>query len=90
VPAVPVEVADPTGAGDVFVAGYLYGMLAGWPLAPRLRFAALAASYSVRTLGGAASAPDLPALRHFVSTLPAADQAVYAPLEDIWAQHGAV
>lgn len=90
VPAVPVEVADPTGAGDVFVAAYMYGMLAGWPLPLRLRFAALAASSSVRTLGGAASAPDLAALHDFVRTLPAAEQAAYAPLEELWAQHGAV
>jgi sugar/nucleoside kinase (ribokinase family) len=89
VPAVPVRVSDPTGAGDVFVAGYLFGRLAGWPLARRLRFAALAASYSVRTLGGATSAPDLAALRDFVRTLPAADQATHAQLEETWPQPGA-
>lgn len=57
VPAVPVHVVDPTGAGDVFVAALMRGTLLGWDLATRVRFAALAASLSVRSLGGAVSAP---------------------------------
>ncbi len=39
VPAIAVEALDPTGAGDVFVAGFVTGTLAGWPLADRLAFA---------------------------------------------------
>jgi sugar/nucleoside kinase (ribokinase family) len=31
VPAPAVEVVDATGAGDAFAAGFLYGVLAGWP-----------------------------------------------------------
>lgn len=68
VPSPRVEVADPTGAGDVFTAGYLYGVLAGWPLADRMRFAALCAASSVRTLGGARSAPTPADLRAFLDT----------------------
>ncbi len=41
VPAIAVEALDPTGAGDVFVAGFVTGTLAGWPLADRLAFAGL-------------------------------------------------
>jgi sugar/nucleoside kinase (ribokinase family) len=87
VPPVPVPVADPTGAGDVFVAAYLYGVLRGWPLADRLRFANLCAALSVRGLGGASSAPDWYQIRDFVAALPAAARAEYAPLEDAWAGH---
>lgn len=56
-PSIPVDVVDPTGAGDVFVATFLAGGHHGWDLATRLRFAAACASYAVTGLGGAASAP---------------------------------
>ena len=57
VPAVPVRALDPTGAGDVFTAGLMTATVLGWDLATRVRFAGLVASMSVRTLGGARSAP---------------------------------
>ena len=57
VPAVNVTAVDPTGAGDVFVASFMASGVLDWPIEQRLRLAGLAASLSVRTLGGAASAP---------------------------------
>ena len=57
VPAIGVEALDPTGAGDVFVAGYVLGSLAGWPLADRTAFAGLTAALSVQEFGGSLSAP---------------------------------
>lgn len=57
VPAIAVEALDPTGAGDVFVAGFVTGTLAGWPLADRLAFAGLIAALSVQEFGGSLSAP---------------------------------
>ncbi|OKI04729.1 sugar kinase [Streptomyces sp. CB02923] len=57
VPAIAVEAMDPTGAGDVFVAGFVTGSLAGWPLADRLAFAGLTAALSVQEFGGSLSAP---------------------------------
>jgi sugar/nucleoside kinase (ribokinase family) len=56
-PAVPLEALDPTGAGDVFTAGFILGTLRGWPLAQRLAFANLTAALSVRHFGGSLSAP---------------------------------
>jgi sugar/nucleoside kinase (ribokinase family) len=57
VPSVPVDVVDPTGAGDVFVASWMVVADEGWSLADGLRFAALCAAISLQGLGGARSAP---------------------------------
>lgn len=56
-PALPVTALDPTGAGDVFGAGFVFGTLAGWPLAERLKFANLCAGLSVQHLSGSLGAP---------------------------------
>ncbi len=56
-PGVPVEVLDPTGAGDVFLAALVVGTLREWPLQQRLRFANLCAALSVRDFGGAFASP---------------------------------
>jgi sugar/nucleoside kinase (ribokinase family) len=56
-PALPVEALDPTGAGDVFGAAFVYGTLAEWPLLERLRFANLCAGLSVRHHSGSLGSP---------------------------------
>jgi sugar/nucleoside kinase (ribokinase family) len=42
--AYQVPVVDTTGAGDIFHAGYIYGLLQGWPLDRQLDFACAAAA----------------------------------------------
>jgi sulfofructose kinase len=42
--AYQVAVADTTGAGDIFHAGFIYGLLQGWPLERQLNFACAAAA----------------------------------------------
>ncbi|MEL4358111.1 MULTISPECIES: carbohydrate kinase family protein [unclassified Luteococcus] len=56
-PAVPVKATDPTGAGDVFAAASVLGVLAGWPLEHRLRFASLCSALAVQQFGGSLAAP---------------------------------
>lgn len=74
VETIPVDVVDPTGAGDVFVATFMAGVHHDWPLGTRLRFAAASAAYAVTGLGGAASAPHPDQLRAFLRhTDPAGD-----------------
>jgi 2-dehydro-3-deoxygluconokinase len=51
VPAVPVDVVDPVGAGDGFCAGYLAGLLEGEGAAERLRTAAAVGAFAVTTHG---------------------------------------
>lgn len=77
---IPVDVVDPTGAGDVFVATFMAGAHHGWPLETRLRFAAASAAFAVTGLGGAASAPRPEQLRAFVrSADPAGDWSFLLP-----------
>lgn len=46
---VPVE--DTTGAGDIFHAGFIYGLLRGWPMQRRLDFACAAAALNCMKAG---------------------------------------
>jgi sulfofructose kinase len=50
-PAYCVEVADTTGAGDVFHAGFIYGLLQGWTLQRQLEFACAAAALNCTGIG---------------------------------------
>jgi sugar/nucleoside kinase (ribokinase family) len=56
-PAFRVPVVDSTGAGDLFHAGCIYGLLHGWPPAQTLRFAAAAAALKCQQLGGRPGIP---------------------------------
>ncbi len=46
-----VPVVDTTGAGDIFHAGFIYGLLQGWPLERRLDFACAAAALNCTCSG---------------------------------------
>ena len=46
-----VNVVDTTGAGDIFHAGFLYGLLQGWPLDRQLDFACAAAALNCTAPG---------------------------------------
>jgi sulfofructose kinase len=59
VPAFRVPVVDTTGAGDIFHAGAIYGLLHAWSVEDTLRFAAAAAALKCERLGGR---PGIPAL----------------------------
>jgi sugar/nucleoside kinase (ribokinase family) len=56
---VAVDAVDTTGAGDVFRAGIIYGILRGWPPRELLRFANAAAAISCMRAGAMASVPAL-------------------------------
>jgi 2-dehydro-3-deoxygluconokinase len=58
VPALPVTVVDPVGAGDAFVAGYLADRLAGEPPATRLATAIATGAFAVTVPGDCEGAPD--------------------------------
>jgi sugar/nucleoside kinase (ribokinase family) len=56
-PAMPV--VDTVGAGDSFDAGFVYGVLQGWPLEQSLRLGVACGSLSTRQAGGTAAQPAL-------------------------------
>lgn len=55
----PKQVADPTGAGDAFRAGFLYGFARRWPLKASAQLGAVCATYAIETLGTQSHAFDL-------------------------------
>jgi sugar/nucleoside kinase (ribokinase family) len=57
--AIPASVVDTTGAGDSFDAGFVAGMLAGWPLDRSLSLAVACGSLSTRGMGGTAAQPTM-------------------------------
>jgi sugar/nucleoside kinase (ribokinase family) len=62
VPGFTVTAVDTTGAGDIFRAGFIYGLIEGWPLGRMLRFANAAAAVSCTASGAMDSAPALAAV----------------------------
>ena len=50
-PAYRVPVVDTTGAGDIFHAGFIYGLLQDWPLERQLDFACAAAALNCTAVG---------------------------------------
>jgi sulfofructose kinase len=50
-PAYQVPVLDTTGAGDIFHAGFIYGLLQDWPLERQLDFGCAAAALNCMAIG---------------------------------------
>jgi sugar/nucleoside kinase (ribokinase family) len=76
VPAFRVPAVDTTGAGDVFHAGCLYGLLSNWPLEKILRFAAACAALKCRELGGRPGIPRLEEVGQFLGEHLAQEEAL--------------
>jgi sugar/nucleoside kinase (ribokinase family) len=77
-PGLEVGAVDPTGAGDVFDAAFIYATLQCWPLEQRLRFAVVCSGLSVTRRGGALSAPRWDEIRAFL------EQAQETSVADRW------
>jgi sulfofructose kinase len=66
VPAFAVDAVDTTGAGDVFRAGIIYGVLQQWPTGRTLRFANAAAAVSCTRAGAMNGVPALEAVQAYL------------------------
>jgi len=62
-----VKALDTTGAGDVFHAGFIYGLLRNWEVIEILRFANTVAALKCRDLGGRKGIPSSEEVQRFLS-----------------------
>jgi len=63
----PIEVLNVLGAGDAFAAGFVYGLLQGWPLARAARMGNATGAIVVTRHGCANFMPTLPEVETFVA-----------------------
>jgi len=63
-----VRAADTTGAGDVFHAGFIYGLLENWEIEEILRFANAVAALKCQDLGGRKGIPTLEEVQKFLGS----------------------
>jgi sulfofructose kinase len=69
-PAFRVQTTDTTGAGDIFHAGFIYGLLEGWPLPRQLEFACAAAALNCTGIGARGHIAPLAEIEHLIATGP--------------------
>ena len=69
-PAYRVPVVDTTGAGDIFHAGYIYGLLHGWDLERQLDFACAAAAMNCMATGARGGIQSVEAIENLMATTP--------------------
>jgi sulfofructose kinase len=63
-----VPVVDTTGAGDIFHAGFIYGLLQGWPLDRQLDFACAAAALNCMAVGARGGIQTVEAIEELMAT----------------------
>ena len=69
-PAYCVNVEDTTGAGDIFHAGFIYGLLQGWPLERQLDFACAAAALNCTATGARGGIGSVEAIQSLMAKAP--------------------
>lgn len=75
-----VRTTDTTGAGDVFHAGIVYGILRQWPLQETLEFSCAAAALNCTALGARGGIKSLHEIRNFMKHSKRSESA-YSPAE---------
>jgi sulfofructose kinase len=78
-PAFRVPATDTTGAGDIFHAGFIYGLLQDWPLHRQLDFACAAAALNCTATGARGGIGTVEAIEALMSTCPRHHQAPKSP-----------
>jgi sugar/nucleoside kinase (ribokinase family) len=63
-----VPVVDTTGAGDIFHAGFIYGLLQDWPLEGQLDFACAAAAMNCMAAGARGGIQTIAAIEELMAT----------------------
>jgi sugar/nucleoside kinase (ribokinase family) len=65
-----VHPVDTTGAGDIFHAGFIYGLLQGWPRQKHLDFACAAAALNCTVLGARGGIQSVQAIEQLMANGP--------------------
>jgi sulfofructose kinase len=81
-PAYRVPVVDTTGAGDIFHAGFIYGLLQGWHLERQLDFACAAAAMNCRASGARGGIQSVEAIEALMATTPRYETVCDVPATD--------
>ncbi len=68
--AYQVPVVDTTGAGDIFHAGFIYGLLQDWELERQLEFACAAAAMNCMAEGARGGIQTVAAIEEFMASAP--------------------
>jgi sulfofructose kinase len=69
-PAFQVKTLDTTGAGDIFHAGFIYGLLRGWPLSRQLDFACAAAALNCTAAGARGGIQSVESIEKLIAAGP--------------------
>jgi sulfofructose kinase len=69
-PAYQVAVVDTTGAGDIFHAGFIFGLLQGWALERQLDFACAAAAMNCKAEGARGAIASVEAIEALMASVP--------------------
>jgi sugar/nucleoside kinase (ribokinase family) len=77
-----VPVVDTTGAGDIFHAGFIYGLLEGWPLERQLDFSCAAAAMNCMAAGARGGIQTVEAIEALMATTPRYQPAYDVPGSD--------
>jgi sulfofructose kinase len=67
-PAFRVNTVDTTGAGDIFHAGFIFGLLQGWPLPRQLDFACAAAALNCTAVGARGAIQSVDSIQKLIAT----------------------
>jgi len=77
-----VPVVDTTGAGDIFRAGFIYGLLREWPLDRQLDFSCAAAAMNCMAQGARGGIQPVAAIENLMATVARYESALGMPTFD--------
>ena len=77
-----VPVVDTTGAGDIFRAGFIYGLLQEWPLERQLDFSCAAAAMNCMAAGARGGIKTVAAVEELMATVSRYENGLKVPIDE--------